>query len=64
MQSFLLLSWECEDGDVEVDRDGCAAGVSGDELLGVVAAVLEVVARVLVRLVRAVDLGVATVAQR
>ena len=60
----MLLSWEREDGDVEVDRDGCAAGVPRDELLGVVAAVLEVVARVLVRLVRAVDLRVATVAQR
>ena len=55
--------WKGEDGDVDKDVYGRAVAVSGDELLGVVAAVLEVVARVLVRLVGAVDLGVAAIAE-
>ena len=52
-----------EDGYIDENVDGGAVAVSRDELLGVVAAVLEVVARVLVRLVRAVDLGVAAIAE-
>ena len=52
-----------EDGYIDENVDGGAVAVSWDELLGVVAAVLEVVARVLVRLVGAVDLGVAAIAE-
>ena len=58
-----LITGEGEDGYVDIDVYGCAVEVSGDELLGVVAAVLEIVACVLVRLVRAVDLRVAAVAE-